>query len=446
VGARQSYQPWTDAEIEVARRNHAAGIAATVTAQQLQRPRESVKNKLQHLGLSGTFAAAVPRVPEPMPVADTASGDARVLDHPPLGRIVTLDDLLAMSRVDLSEWEVERHIINKWEVGATGPDGTLVVEPLWQVKAWLRRKASTALAEHTERLMAHISADTAHRRVAPPLRPANTLTEPHMLEVCIFDLHIGKLAWAEETGHDYDVRIADERARAALEDLLWQASLYPVSRIVLPLGNDFYQVDTISGQTTAGTLVDRDTRYHKMFEVGRGLASWMIHRCASVAPVVVPVVPGNHDTQAVYSLGQALTWEYASDPRVTIDNAPTRRKYQRWGSNLIGYTHGNEEKISDLAQIMATERAKEWGETTCREWRIGHRHRPKQMQSVSVDSKNGVRVREISSLSGDDAWHTMRGYVGEPKEAEAFVWRFRGGVRAHLTHRASVSLAPEAAA
>lgn len=115
------------------------------------------------------------------------------------------------------------------------------------------------------------------------------------------------------------------------------------------------------------------------------------------------------------------------------------------GGNLIGYTHGNEEKIADLPGIMATERPQDWGETVCREWHIGHRHRAKQTVTTPVEGKQGVRVREINSLSGDDAWHTMRGYVGEPKGAEGFVWRFRGGVRAHLTHRSDVSLAEAAA-
>lgn len=70
-------------------------------------------------------------------------------------RIKTLEQLLEAAQVDLSVWYVERHKINKWEVGAkashkdltfTGGkiDGTileegLTVEPLFQVTAWLRR-------------------------------------------------------------------------------------------------------------------------------------------------------------------------------------------------------------------------------------------------------------------------------------------------------------------
>ena len=56
------------------------------------------------------------------------------------GRITTLDQLLAFCRVDLDVWRVERHVVNKWEVGAKDPSGGVVVEPLFQVKAWLVRR------------------------------------------------------------------------------------------------------------------------------------------------------------------------------------------------------------------------------------------------------------------------------------------------------------------
>jgi len=70
--------------------------------------------------------------------------------------IKTLDELLEAAKVDLTVWDVERWIVNKWPVGAKTADkslsyekgvvtGTieehgLTVAALWQVKAWLIRK------------------------------------------------------------------------------------------------------------------------------------------------------------------------------------------------------------------------------------------------------------------------------------------------------------------
>ena len=47
-------------------------------------------------------------------------------------RIITLDDAIRKAGVNLKVWEVERFIINSWEVGAKGPDKKIRVTPLWQ--------------------------------------------------------------------------------------------------------------------------------------------------------------------------------------------------------------------------------------------------------------------------------------------------------------------------
>jgi len=62
--------------------------------------------------------------------------------HP---RIKTLDQLLEAAQVDLDTWEVERYVINKWEVGAKDSMDEIKIHPLFQVKAWLRRKELQAL-------------------------------------------------------------------------------------------------------------------------------------------------------------------------------------------------------------------------------------------------------------------------------------------------------------
>jgi len=55
-------------------------------------------------------------------------------------RIKTLDQLLEACEADLDVWTVDHHILNKWEVGAKDDEGRIVVEPLFQVKAWMVRQ------------------------------------------------------------------------------------------------------------------------------------------------------------------------------------------------------------------------------------------------------------------------------------------------------------------
>lgn len=53
-------------------------------------------------------------------------------------RITTLGQLVKYCRIDLSVWSIDKHIINKWEVGINA-DGVIETSPLFQVKAWLSK-------------------------------------------------------------------------------------------------------------------------------------------------------------------------------------------------------------------------------------------------------------------------------------------------------------------
>lgn len=348
-------------------------------------------------------------------------------------RITSLDELLAQSKTDRELWDVDRHVINKWEIGAKDPTtGKILTEPLWQVKAWLKPIRGASMAKLSRELLEDIKADTAQRARVRHKPALVADAHRYCLEIDVFDLHLGKFAWGRETGHDYDSSIAERVAKEAVADLLEQAKHYRIAQIVLPFGNDFFHTDAHSGTTTAGTQVDHDTRFHKMFRTGRALASWMIEACAAIAPVHVPVVPGNHDENAAFTMGVVLEAEFGRDPRVTFDNSPRPRKYYRFGQTLLGYTHGKDEPTGKLPSLMALEVKDDWAASTCREFHIGHIHTGRKAEPLSVDDQTGVTVRWIRSLSGTDSWHAKKGFVGNQRGAEAFVWKFSGGMRAHF--------------
>ena len=85
--------------------------------------------------------------PPPEGLEMTGEGNTMFVDSRSR-RIKTLDQLIEACDIDLEVWNIERHVINKWEVGAKfGPKGeeVIVVEPLFQVKAWMVLKHPVAL-------------------------------------------------------------------------------------------------------------------------------------------------------------------------------------------------------------------------------------------------------------------------------------------------------------
>jgi hypothetical protein len=57
---------------------------------------------------------------------------------------------------------------------------------------------------------------------------------------------------------------------------------------------------------------------------------------------------------------------FRDEPRVEIRPTIAKHTYERFGSNLIGMTHGDTIKRGGvgLDSLMAADRAKDWGETT----------------------------------------------------------------------------------
>jgi hypothetical protein len=343
---------------------------------------------------------------------------------------MTLDDLLARTGVDTTIWDVERYVVNKWEVGSGGESGVEVTE-LFQVKAWLKRNREAAnLVDLTESLIAKMH---DHAPAYPEYTDTCITGERFMLEVSPFDLHIGKLAWKPETGDNYDIRIARKLLMGAVEDLLQKASGFPVERILFPVGNDLLHTDTTENTTTGGTRQDVDSRHHKMFVAAYEVMVAAIDRLMQAAPVKVLIVPGNHDRANALKLGVVLHAHYRNTDRVTVDCGPDLRKYEPYGVNLLGFTHGSEEKHADLPLIMAQEKPAEWARALHKEWHVGHLHKRKQQNFTAGDTHQGVVVRILPSVSGTDAWHYQKGYVKGQRAAEAYLWSHNNGYAGHFS-------------
>lgn len=337
-------------------------------------------------------------------------------------RIHTLGDLLAFFQVDTSVWDVETWTANKWEVGAKNAARELVVSPLFQVKARFRKKKQTIAVR------AEIEAMREEARAFAPSYPPVSRDNPrwrecpHLLEIAIHDLHMGKLAWAEETGENYDLKIAQTLFMESVDHLLMRARSYNIERIVFPVGNDLLHVDTPANATTGGTLQDVDSRYHKIFRTTRQMLVAGIEWMREVAPVDVVIVPGNHDSLSAFSLGDSLECWFHKCDDVRVDNRARLRKVYSWEQCAILFTHGDKEKHDRLPGIFSAEFSEVWGKAMAREVHVGHLH-----QEI-LKPFPGCAVRFLPSLSAADAWHSAKGFVEQPRRSEALVWHPTLGV------------------
>ena len=342
-------------------------------------------------------------------------------------RIKSLDAAISAAEVDLSEWEVERYVINKWEMAYKDEKTGAKTQDLWQVKLWLKKRKSNHVEDYLAGLEDKIG---SWKPVVPNL--SKVRSDRHLLEVSLFDAHFGKLAWGGETGTEYDLRIAKNLYQNAVEDLLERSNGFNIEQILFPIGNDFFHVNSWKNTTVNDTPQDVDTRMSKIFEVGCDAVVKAIERCLMVAPVNVLWVPGNHDPETSYYMAKIIDAWYRNVDEVRVNKEPTFRKYIGYGVNLLGFTHGNEEPHRDLPTLMSTERPDLWSSSSNRVWHLGHFHKKKETSYNVGDTYNGVRVQVLPSLSGTDAWHYKKGYVKGNRAAEAYLWSYKDGYAGHF--------------
>ncbi len=340
--------------------------------------------------------------------------------------IRTLEDLLAFAKVDTAVWEVERHTINKWEVGAKDKEKRVRVTPLYQIKVWLRKKKGDA----RDVVQAMIS---EFAKKSPRLkRQVRVERSGNIMESSICDIHHGKLAWGKETGEDYDLRISPRLQEEAMAAQLDMCRQFHPEKILIVVGNDYYHTDNTESTTTHGTRQDCDGRWKKQFTIGVKSMVESILMATKVAPVHVIVVPGNHDELTSFCLGEVLAARFYNTRSVIVDNTPPKRKYFAWGKCLLGLTHGNEEKRQSLPLLMASEVPKLWAASRFREIHVGHFHTKREDIFRTTEDFNGARYRVLPSLTPPDAWHKGKGF-SSLRAADAFILNRAHGFIANIS-------------
>lgn len=337
-------------------------------------------------------------------------------------RPTTLDEMISLFDIDLNIWYAERIVINSWDV--TTKEGNTYTN--YQVKVFFKRNN---IAWSYDKIKTDFIDAVKNHVIKYPNQKYHFggQHENNLLEINIADLHIGKLSWGKETNENYDTKIACERFLNTLSKTIERAKSFDFDRILFPIGNDFFNVDNKFNTTSNGTPQDADIRWQKSYKIGRELLIQGIDYLSNFAPVDVVIVQGNHDFERMYYVGDTLELWYSNNENVTVNNNPTARKYYKYGNVLLGFTHGSNEKISDLPLIMAQE-SEDWSNTKFREIHVGHLHHRREIKYLSTQEIKGVVVRYLRSLSGTDQWHYSRGFVGNIKGSEAFLWNDRNGL------------------
>lgn len=235
------------------------------------------------------------------------------------------------------------------------------------------------------------------------------------LEISLPDAHFGK----------GDIKELAINYTNCIIELLTKAENFNIERILLPLGNDGLNSEGKSKATTAGTPQVDSVDWRASFrEYGTVLIN-VINTLSEDYPIDIIIVPGNHDTERMFYIGEVLKAYFHKSTKVTIENSGEYRKYYEYGKNMLLFTHGDKEKVATLPLLMATEQPEMFARTKFREAHLGHFH--KEM----LNEYCGIKTRFLPSICTTDEWHKMMGY-NHLRAAQAYMWHKTNGLEGYF--------------
>ena len=362
-------------------------------------------------------------------------------------RISTLEDAIRVCKIDTDQWKVD-----KWEVGThegyrkdrngwwksengkvsgeSFDSGKIVVVPLHSVRVWVSRKTEEI---RNKMIVNEFSVQALKFSPKYPKIKYEKVKDPHLFELGLPDLQIGRLVAAEDAGQDVSPELQIEKADAVVDRLIGYAKNFEVTRCLFPVGNDFFDTNTAEMFTAHGTPQQDDVRWKRTYKLGCDFVVRTTEKLMQLAPVDLLVIPGNHDEDKIWHLGEYVDAWFHNAEQVRVDNRPMKRKYYGWGLNLIGLTHGYFEKIAKLDSLMAYEVPQMWSAAKNREWHLGDKHHKVDMVMKTEEKENGVVIRILRSLAAPSVWEFDKGFAGSLHAGEAFIWNNDQGVIAQFT-------------
>lgn len=330
------------------------------------------------------------------------------------GREITPEIIMEAHRLLPSEWEVTSFCSNVWQQ-QTKYGGKI---DLCQSKLTVRPKKQTEITfEDIDRYFKN-----KDFKCMPTVKPFPYNESEEILEINYTDLHVGLLAWREETGADFDLNIIEQRFKESIADIIHRCRGRKFKLIRFITIGDILHIDNENQTTTKGTFQQADGRIAKIFDRAADLLLYALNTLLELkTPIEYVYLSGNHDRNTGYFLAHTTRNAFKKNSNIEFDISPNPLKVKIYGNSLVGYCHGDMPEKNIGTWLIKSFR-KEYGQTQYAEIHSGHLH------SDIVKEVNGIKVIRSSTLCESSYWEHQQGYKSE-RALICYVWNESAGKR-----------------
>lgn len=221
----------------------------------------------------------------------------------------------------------------------------------------------------------------------------------------VTDAHFGSLSWREETGHDWDLPIAEQ----LLVD--WFAAAIelspPAATAMFAQMGDLAHYDGMESKTpTSGHILDADSRFPKVVRVIiRTLRRVVRMLLEKHEHVHIIMADANHDPASGAWLREMFAAFYEDEPRITVDSSASTYYVYEHGQTSLFVHHGHRRNIGNVDSVFAGKFRDVYGRTKFSYAHIGHLH------SDELKTTNLMKVERHETLAAPDAYAANGGWL-----------------------------------
>jgi predicted phosphodiesterase len=325
-----------------------------------------------------------------------------------------------------------RYRLDKGKQDGDAPDGFYVTHrsTLYDKRTgeemleWVK----TALDRDKHAELARVAIDALLDEVVPTSKTEEPNADADLLVAYnIGDAHLGSYVWGPEcSGGSSDLAIAERDLMTAVDRLV--ASTPDAEEAIVVNVGDWFHTDTSKPFTPAsGNLLDTgDSRWPKVVSSGVKIQREICRRALQKHKRVrLRNAKGNHDPHSGIILDVAMKAYFENEPRLIVEDSPRDLWHFRFGSNLIGITHGHNIKPENIPGVLAVDAREEWGQCEYRFVWVGHFHAKKVLDVM------GTRVTVWPTLAANDKWHSDKGYRSQKEMCAVVLHKDFGVMEEH---------------
>jgi hypothetical protein len=240
------------------------------------------------------------------------------------------------------------------------------------------------------------------------------------------DYHLGMLAWGEETGADWDIKIAEDLLIGWFGEAIRATPPSEVG-VLVQLG-DFLHMDNLEALTPASKhVLDADSRIQKVVRVAiRSVRKSINMMLEKHAKVHVVMAEGNHDPVGSIWLREWLHVHYENEPRITVDLRADGYYCYEHGKTSLFMHHGHKRKPENIDATFVAKFREVFGRTKHSYGLMGHLHHARMIESALM------LIEQFRTISAPDAYAARGGFMSG-RSASAITYHREHGEVGRIT-------------